>query len=556
MTKRVLIVGGVAGGMSAATRMRRLDETAEIVVFERGEHVSFANCGLPYCVGGVIEQREDLLLQTPASLGRRFALDVRVLTEVRELDPAGQRIRVRDLTTGDETWEPYDALILATGARPRTGLAGLTGSGVAVHTVHTVADVDAIVAELAHHEPGAPVVVVGAGFIGLEAAENLRRRGNAVTLVQRGPRPLAPLDPEMAAPLIDELRGNGVDLRTGCEVDRVEQGRVVLDDGTRLAAVLVIDARGVVPDIRLAAAAGITIGPAGGIAVDDRQRTSAPQVWAVGDAVEKTDAVAGAPTLVTMAGLANRHGRRAADDIAGVGSPARPALGTAIIGVFGLTAAIVGWSEERLRAAGRPHRVIHTHPSTHAGYYPGADQLAMKLLVDPVTDLILGAQVVGRSGVDKRIDVLAVAMSAGLTARALDELELAYAPQYGSAKDAVNLLGYVAENVAFGQERTVQWHELDAEREAGAVLIDVRSPAEFERGHIPGALNIPVDRLRERLHEIERVPLIVSCQVGQRGHTAARLLAQYGYDVRNLDGGYLTWRAGTASAAIPQGVYS
>ncbi|MGN6501803.1 MAG: FAD-dependent oxidoreductase, partial [Pseudolysinimonas sp.] len=411
MTKRVLIVGGVAGGMSAATRMRRLEETAEIVVFERGEHVSFANCGLPYYVGEVIEHRNDLLLQTPASLGRRFALDVRVLTEVRELDTARQRILVRDLPTGAETWEHYDALILATGARPRTGL---PGAGVPVHTVHTVADVDAIVAELAHHEPGAPVVVVGAGFIGLEAAENLRRRGNAVTLVQRGPRPLAPLDPEMAAPLIDELRGNGVDLRTGREVDRVERGRVVLDDGAELDAVLVIDARGVVPDIRLAAAAGIAIGPAGGIAVDDRQRTSAPQVWAVGDAVEKTDAVAGAPTLVTMAGLANRHGRRAADDIAGIGAPARPALGTAIIGVFGLTAAIVGWSEERLRAAGRPHRVIHTHPSTHAGYYPGADQLAMKLLVDPVTDLILGAPVVGRSGVDKRIDVLAVAMAGGI----------------------------------------------------------------------------------------------------------------------------------------------
>jgi NADPH-dependent 2,4-dienoyl-CoA reductase/sulfur reductase-like enzyme/rhodanese-related sulfurtransferase len=551
MTKRVLIVGGVAGGMSAATRMRRLDETAEIVVFERGEHVSFANCGLPYYVGGVIEHRDDLLLQTPAGLGRRFALDVRVLSEVRELDTSAQRILVRDLTAGTERWEPYDALILATGARPRTGL---PGTGVPVHTVHTVADVDAIVAELAQHPAGAPVVIVGAGFIGLEVAENLRHRGNSVTLVQRGPRPLAPLDPEMAAPLIDELRGNAVDLRTGCEVDRVEQGRVVLDDGTRLDAVLLIDARGVVPDIRLAAAAGLAIGPSGGIAVDDRQRTSAPQVWAVGDAVEKTDAVAGAPTLVTMAGLANRHGRRAADDIAGVGSPARPALGTAIIGVFGLTAATVGWSEERLRAAGRPHRVIHTHPSTHAGYYPGADQLAMKLLVDPVTDLILGAQVVGRSGVDKRIDLLAVAMSAGLTASALDELELAYAPQYGSAKDAVNLLGYVAENLASGQERTVQWHELEAEREAGAVLIDVRSPAEFERGHIPGARNIPVDRLRERLDEIERVPLIVSCQVGQRGHTAARLLAQYGHDVRNLDGGYLTWRAGMASAKIPQGV--
>lgn len=550
MTKRVLIVGGVAGGMSAATRLRRLDESAHIIVFERGEHVSFANCGLPYYVGGVIDRREDLLLQTPGSLGRRFALDVRVRHEVREIDAGRRRVRVHDLRTGSEAWERYDALILAPGAAPRAGAAS---AGVPRHTLHTVADVDAVMSRLADRPSGAPVVVIGGGFIGLEAAENLRRRGLSVTLVQRGTRPLAPLDPEMAAPVVDELREHGIELRVGREVVSSGPDRVVLDDGEIVPAALVIEAIGVRPDTGLAAAAGIELGPAGGIAVDEYQRTSVPGIWAVGDAAEKTDAVDARPTLVTMAGLANRHGRRAADDIAGIGVPARPALGTAIIGVFGLTAAMVGWSEERLRAAGRPHRIVHTHPGSHAGYFPGAERMSMKLLVDPADDRILGAQIVGGEGVDKRIDVIAVAMSAGMTASALDELELAYAPQFGSAKDAVNLLGYVAENVASGQERTVQWHELDAELERGAQVIDVRTPAEFQRGHIPGARNIPIDDLRTRIDDLDEAPIVVTCQVGQRGHTAARILAQRGRDVRNLDGGYLTWVAGHASL-IPQGV--
>jgi NADPH-dependent 2,4-dienoyl-CoA reductase/sulfur reductase-like enzyme/rhodanese-related sulfurtransferase len=541
MKMKTVIVGGVAGGMSAATRLRRLDESAEIVVFERGRYVSFANCGLPYYVGGAIEKRDSLLLQTPESLASRFRLDVRVEHEVMEIDRAAKTVSVRHVPTGTVTREPYDTLILAAGAEARHGI---PGHGVPVRTLRTIDDVDEITAALTADGPVARAVVVGAGFIGLEAVENLVRRGVPVTLVQRGARPLSPLDPEMATPVLDTLLANGVDVRLNSTVASVEPGVVVLGDGSRLSASLVIEARGVRPDTRLAKGAGLAIGAAGGIAVDGFQRTSDPAIYAVGDGVEKVDAIDSAPTLVAMAGLANRHGRTAADAIAGVAEPSVPAFGTAIVGVFDLAVAMVGWSERRLVAAGRAHRVVHTHPSSHAGYYPGAEQMAMKLLIDPDTDEILGAQIVGRDGVDKRIDVIVTAMAGKLTASALSRLELAYAPQFGSAKDAVNMAGYVADNLATGATRTVQWHELDAHLDAGAVLVDVRTPAEFSRGAIPGAVNLPLDELRDRSNELPNRPLIVHCQVGQRGHTAARLLTQFGRDVRNLDGGYMTWTAG------------
>lgn len=547
--RRVVIVGGVAAGMSAATRLRRLDERAEIVVLERGDYVSFANCGLPYYVGGVIADRAALLVQTPEVLRRRFVLDVRVGHEAVRIDAGSRRILVREVATGAESWEDYDALVLAAGAR---AVSGFAGEGVPVRGLHTIDDVDAV-ARLLERAPDQAAVVVGGGFIGMEAAENLRRRGLPVTLVQRGSHPLSPLDPEMAWPVQEELRANGVELRLGREVVRLEPGEVVLDDGDQLPAGLVIDARGVRPDTALALSAGVRLGPTGGIAVDGLQRTSVDGIWAVGDGVEKTDAIDERPTLITMAGLANRHGRAAADDIAGVGRPGRPGLGTAVIGVFDLTVAITGWSEQRLRDAGIPHRVIHTHPFSHATYYPGARQMAMKLLAHAGDDRILGAQIVGRDGVDKRIDVIATAMSAGLTASELGGLELAYAPQYGSAKDPVNLLGNVAENLADGRDRGIQWHELDEALAAGASLVDVRSPAEFAAGSIPGALNVPLERLREGLDDLPPGPLVVHCQVGQRGHTAARMLSQHGRDVRNLDGGYLTWRAGRAARADTPG---
>ena len=549
---KVVIVGGVAGGMSAATRLRRLDETAHIVVFEKSDHVSFANCGLPYYVGGVIEDRDDLLLQTPESLRARFDLDVRTAHEVVRIDRHRRQVAVRDLTTGETGYESFDVLVLAAGARAVDSIAG---GGLPVRTLRTIDDIDAITLLLADATPDTRVVVAGAGFIGLEAVENLVRRGVTVTLAQRGDQPLSPLDPEMAAPVLAALELHGVDVRLNTEITEVRAGAVVLTDGTELAAHLVIDARGVLPETRLAAEAGLAIGPTGGIAVDEFQRTSDPSIYAVGDGVEKRDALDDSPTLVTMAGLANRHGRIAADAICGVGHEAEPALGTAIVGVFDVTVAMVGWSERRLRAAGRAHRVVHTHPSSHAGYFPGAERMAFKLLIDPATDAILGAQIVGGEGVDKRIDVIATAMAGGLTASRLSRLELAYAPQYGSAKDAVNLAGYVADNLATGMTRSIQWHELGDALESGAILIDVRSASEFERGAIPGAINIPLEELRDRWSELTGRQVIVHCQVGQRGHTAARLLAQLAVDVRNLDGGYLTWLSGRASRPVLEHEY-
>ncbi len=541
---RTVIIGGVAGGMAAATRLRRLDEEREILVFERGAYVSFANCGLPYYVGGVIPERASLLLQTPESLAARFRLDVRVRLEVVGSAAGAKTDAVRDLDAGTVDTVVYDDLVIAAGAGAAPGG---TDGGVPSSTLRSVEDVDRIMALLA----GAPdphAVVVGAGFIGLEAVENLLARGVHVPRVQRGQQLLCRLDPEMAAPVREALEAAGVDVRAGTTVTGASDGHVDLDDGKRVRADLVIQAAGVRPETGLARAAGLRIGASGGIAVDGRQRTSDPSIWAVGDGVEKIDHIDGTPTLVTMAGLANRHGRAAADDIAGAATTdAAPALGTAILGLLGLTLGLVGRNEKRLAAEGRPHRFIDTHSASHAGYYPGAQHMAIKLLVDPDDDRILGEQIVGRDGVDKRLDVIAVAMSAGLTASALTRLELAYAPQYGSAKDPVNLLGYVAENAATGTTRSIQWHELEDAVAAGATLVDVRTTGEHATAAIPGAVSLPLDELRARHHELPAGPLVVHCQVGQRGHTAARLLAQLGHDVRNLDGGWLTWRAGTAS---------
>ncbi|QMU96871.1 CoA-disulfide reductase [Microbacterium esteraromaticum] len=552
---RVIIIGGVAGGMSAATRLRRLDEHAEIIVVEQGDHVSFANCGLPYYVGGVIAERESLLLQTPASLRSRFALDVRTGAEAVGIDRDARTVSIRDVATGTVVDEPYDHVVIATGAAPRAAFEQQQGAPV-VSTLRTIDDVDRITDALATLPDAGRAVVVGGGFIGLEAVENLVRRGLEVMLVQHGTHPLSPLDVEMAEVVVGELRARGVDLRLRTSVESLDAEGVHLDDGTTLVADIVIDARGVRPAASLAVGAGLATGPTGGIAVDAMQRTSDPRIFAVGDAVEKVDAVSAEPTLVTMAGLANRHGRMAADAIAvdaglldGPPADGMPALGTAIVGVFDLAVAMTGWSEKRLRDADRPHRVIHAHPSDHAGYYPGAERLTMKLLVDPSSDLILGAQVIGRRGVDKRIDVIATAMQAGLTASQLSRLELAYAPQFGSAKDPVNMLGYIADNAASGLTGSIQWHELEAAVAAGATVLDVRSAAEHEAGAIPGSVNISVDELREGLGGLPAGELIVHCQVGQRGHTAVRLLRQHGRDARNLDGGYLTWAAGTRMLA-------
>ncbi|SFR69295.1 NADPH-dependent 2,4-dienoyl-CoA reductase, sulfur reductase [Agromyces sp. CF514] len=547
--RRTVIVGGVAGGMSAATRLRRLDAEREIVVLERSGAVSYANCGLPYHLGGAIPDRGALELQTPDGLRARFGLDVRVLTEAVAIDPDAQTVEARDLRTGAIEHLAYDELVLAPGASPRRPAS--IASGARVESLRTLDDLDRIAGAVDALAPGAPVVVIGAGHLGIEIADNLHQRGLAVTVVQRGTHLLPVLDAEMTAPLADHLLGLGIDVRLGVGVAEVGADEVRLATGLRLPAELVIAAMGAEPETALARGAGIGIGASGGIAVDGLHRTGIPNVFAIGDAAEKVDAIDLVSRPVALAGLANRHGRHVADIIAGRdATPARPALGTSIVDVAGITAASVGWNEQVARSRGRDVRVLHSHPLSHAGYYPGARPMSLKLVVDAADDRILGAQAVGTDGVARRIDVIAVAMSAGMRASALADLELAYAPQYGSAKDPVNQLGYLARNRASGGDRTIQWHELDAAVSDGAVLLDVRAKAQLDEGLIPGAAWIPVEELRSRHAEFAGRPIVVHCRVGQGAHTAARLLAELGHDVRNLDGGYLTWRDGMRAIAL------
>ena len=534
--KRIVIVGGVAGGMSVATRLRRLDDEASIIVLERSGHVSYANCGLPYYVGGVIESEDDLLLQTPASLHERFRLDVRVGHEVLVVDARRHRITVRQLASGHDYELEYDALVLSPGA---SAIVPPIPGVERAYVLRTVEDVERLSAVV--EDAPRSAVVVGGGFIGLEIAENLTRRGVAVTIVEAASQVLAPLDPEMATAVVEELRRHGVAVHLANGVESIAESTVTLASGDVLAAEMVVMAIGVRPDTSLARTAGLVIGPRGGIAVNGFNQTSDSAVYALGDAAEKMDALDGSAALVPLANIANRHGRLVADHIAGREVRPRTTIGTAIVKVFDLTVAATGWNEKRLTAAGRRAVVIHTHPSSHAGYYPGAVPMSLKMLVDPVDGAILGAQGVGGEGVDKRIDVLATSIRAGLRAVELADLELAYAPPFGSAKDPVNMLGYVAENVLSGLERTAQWHEVDEWRSRGVALLDVRSATEFEAGSLPGASNIPLDELRDRRDEIDPGAVLVFCQVGQRGHVAAQLLARWGYEVANLDGGYATW---------------
>jgi len=546
---RVVIVGGVAGGMSAATRLRRLDEAAEIVVVERSGHVSYANCGLPYFVGGVIEDEDDLLLQTPERLLERFRLDVRVDSEVVDIDPDAHTVTVRSTLDGTESCIPFDKLVLSPGAiSVRPPIPGFDR----VRQLRTVEDALRLVGDVGAAPRSA--VVIGAGFIGLETAENLRRAGIRVTVVEAAPQVLTPLDPEMAVLVQAELLANDVTVETGMAVTEVTDSTVVLSDGRSLPADLVVGSVGVRPDTVLAELAGLAIGPNGGIAVDGSGMTSHADIYAVGDAVEKTDAIGGGSSLVALANVANRQGRRVADHIAGLDRPSAPSAGTAIVKVFSRTAAMTGWNERRLQAAGRPFRSIHSHPWNHATYYPGAEQMAIKLLFDPLDGTILGAQAVGGSGVDKRIDVLATAMTAGIGAPALADLDLAYAPPFSSAKDPVNMLGYMSENILSGECDVVGSDEVAGLVEAGWTLLDVRSHEEFDAGAIPGAICVPLDDLRRARPLLGAGPFVVYCQVGQRGHTATELLHELGYKARNLDGGITTWQA--AQAARTGGVRS
>ncbi len=540
---RVIIIGGVAGGMSAATRLRRLDEKAEIIVLERSGHVSYANCGLPYYVGGVIENENDLLLQTPASLHARFRLDVRVSTEVLAINPSKKVVAIKNLISGETSELDYDKLIMSPGASPVVPPIPGIERGM---TLRTVEDVEKIAASV--RTKPASAVVIGGGFIGVEIAENLVHKGIPTALVEATDQLLMPLDPELASLVANEMRSHKVNLRLGSSVVKISVDSVELSNGEVLPAEIVILAIGVRPEIGLAKAAGLEIGTRNGIKVDDFNRTSNLDIYAVGDAAEKTDALDGNATLVPLANLANRHGRVVADHICGLTVRPIKTIGTAIVKVFDLMIATTGWNEKRLKAANRLHQAIHIHPNSHAGYYPDAKQMTLKLIFDPKTGEILGAQGVGVEGVDKRIDVIATAMRGGITAPELADLELAYAPPFGSAKDAVNMLGYVAENVFSGVSKVAQWSEIDEYRDKGYELIDVRSVAECGRGMIPGAINIPVDEIRDRYSELKNKNLLVNCQVGLRGHTGSMLLKELGFNAVNLDGGYLTWSHSPAAS--------
>lgn len=545
--QRVVVVGGVAGGMSAAARARRQDESASIVVLEQSEYVSYANCGLPYHLSGEIESRDALLLHTPESLRATLALDVRTGSRVTAIDRAARTLRVA--TAEGEYDLGYDALLLAPGAiavqPPVEGL-----DHPAVHTLRTIPDLEGIATRVAALPDDAPrrAVVVGAGFIGLEAVEALVERGLDVALVELADHVLPPLDAELAPLLANELRAHGVGLHLGVSASAItptDDGAalVTLSDGVRLPADVVVVNVGVRPASDLARDAGLELGASGAIRVDGDQRTSDPHIWAVGDAVEVTHAVTGDTGPVPLAGPANRQGRRAADSMLGRRTtPQASVLGTAIVRVFGLTAAVTGGSQATLERAGIEHETVRIHAGHHAGYFPGAEQIHIVANFAP-DGRLLGAQAVGRDGVDKRIDVLATALRAEMAADDLAELELAYAPPYGSAKDPVNMLGFVAQNVLDGT--MPQWRAADLDDVlATSLVLDVRSRGEFDGGHLDGALNVPHTELRDRLDEVRAAaagrPVAVHCASGVRSHIATRVLLQAGLDARNLSGGWIS----------------
>jgi NADPH-dependent 2,4-dienoyl-CoA reductase/sulfur reductase-like enzyme/rhodanese-related sulfurtransferase len=551
--RRVLIVGGVAGGASCAARLRRLDESVEIVVFERGPHVSFANCGLPYYVGNVIADERSLLVASREMFRTRFNVDVRTETEVTHIDRRRRLISVRDGRSGNEGVERYDALVLSPGAAPvRPPLPGVDLPGV--FAVRTIPDTRRIRSWIAERQ-ATRAVVVGGGFIGLEMVENLVQRTLAVTVLEKLPQLMSPLDPEMATALSEHLGARGVRLHLGDGLAQIEAGDggdliVVAESGARLPADLVILAIGVKPETALAKAAGLPLGPRGGIVVDAQMRTADPHIWAVGDAVEVPDILTGQETVLPLAGPANRQGRVAAEAIAGRATRFRGVQATAVVGVLGLTVASTGASEKGLRRAGAEQfEKVYLHPGHHAGYYPGAQPIHLKLLFSVPDGRILGAQAVGAAGVEKRIDVIATAMQFRGTVHDLAEAELCYAPQYGAAKDPVNVAGMLAANVLAGDMPVAAWSGL---ARTDAVVLDVREPDEFAAGHIPRAINLPLSQLRSRYGELppDR-ELYVCCEVGQRAYYAIRFLTQRGYRARNLSGGYTTYKALRASGRTP-----
>ncbi|EON3044376.1 FAD-dependent oxidoreductase [Enterococcus hirae] len=539
---KIVIVGGVAGGMSAATRLRRLKEDAEIVVFEKGPYVSFANCGLPYYLSGEISERENLLVQTPESLAARFQLDVRPNHEVTAVYPDEKKVEV--LSDGKKWQESYDVLLLSPGAKPvRPAISGLA-EAKNVYTVRNVPDIDMVMTAL--EEQPKKAVVVGAGFIGLEMAENLKKRGLAVSIVELAPHVLPSLDEEMAVHIQNELIKQGVHVQTKRSVTAFEHGgkQLRLDDGTTIDSDLTILSVGVQPDSTLAKMAGLETGLRGGIVVNEHYQTSDPSIYAVGDAIVVKQQITGDDALISLASPANRQGRQAADNIAGIVRNNRGSLGTSIVRVFDLAAASTGLTERMAQQANLPFSVVHVSGKDHASYYPEATDILLKLIFHPKTGEIYGAQGVGAKGVDKRIDSLATAIKGQLTIFDLPELEFTYAPPFGSAKDPVNMLGYVAMNVAEGLSETIQWHELPEALAQGKILLDVRNEGELQNGAFKDALNIPLNDLRCRLVELDHEKeYIVSCHSGLRSYLAERILKQAGFHVQNLDGAFALYHA-------------
>ena len=545
--KRILVVGGVAGGASCVARARRLSEAADIIMFDRGEYVSFANCGLPYYVGDVIKEEENLIVATPELFRKRFKINVRLQSEVVAVDRKNSRIQIKDLTTGDIYLEEYDALVLAPGARAiKPKMPGIDLPGI--FSLRTIPDSRQIKAWI-NGRNAQRAIVVGGGYIGMEMTENLVNLGLSVTIIEMQPHVMPLLDAEMASPITAELVKHGVTLRLNETVNGFEQDAdglisAKLKSGSIEKAGLVILALGVRPEIKIAEAAGLEIGQRGGIRVDKHMRTSDEKIWAVGDAVEVKDVVTGQWGVIPLAGPANRQGRIAADVIMGRNAEFRGVQGTSVVGIMGLVVAFTGATEKTLRSMGiwdqpASFEKIYLHPGHHVAYYPGASPINLKLIFSREDGRVVGAQAIGREGVEKRIDVISMAIQKNATVFDLEEAELCYAPQFGSAKDPVNIAGMIAANVLRGDAPIVHWDELDKEP---VFMLDVRDPSEYRQDHIKGAVNIPLNELRDRMGEVPKDQEVWTyCFVGQRSYYASRALSQYGYHIKNLSGGFKTF---------------
>ncbi len=545
MSKKVIIVGGVAGGASTAARLRRMDENAEVIMIERGEYISFANCGLPYYIGGVIEERDSLLVQTVEGMSEKFNMDIRVLSEVIKIDPSQKNITIKNLKTNEVYEESYDKLVLSPGANPiKPPIPGIT-EAENLFTLRNIPDTDTIKSFVDNKNPKS-AVVIGGGFIGIEMAENLHHKGIDVTIVEAADQIMGPIDFEMASILHNHIKTKDVDLVLGDGVKSFESKgkKIILQSGKEIKTDLIVFAIGVRPESQIAKDANLKVGDRGGIQVNEYLQTSDENIYAIGDAVEVVDYISGKPTMIPLAGPANKQGRIVANNICDKPEKYAGTMGTSVAKVFDMTVASTGNNEKLLKARGDKYEAIHIHPGSHAGYYPGAAQISMKMLFNPETGKIYGAQAVGIDGVEKRIDVMATAISANMKATDLKELELAYAPPFSSAKDPVNMLGFVATNIIDGLVSIVQWHEVDDILKHDGILVDVRETIEHKAGSIEGSKLISLGELRNHLNELPKDKTIyVYCQVGIRGYNASRILTQNGYNVKNLDGGFVTYQS-------------